>query len=284
MLSLIELGKITSDNDSTLKFLRSKQLLRNGKLCDHCDLWMSHVTDRSKVDQYIWRCKSCKTKSGLRVDSYWESQKLSFSVLLSLLYLFSVGISGMQASRMLEGEAHSNTVYEWFNLYRDMMSRSLVENPIKLGGPGQIVEIDESKWGRKRKYNRGRVAQSEPWIFDMIERCTGRVVLLTVNNRSAAELIPKIISAVHPGTTIISDEWAAYRSLSQHGFVHHTVNHSQNFVNPNTGAHTQTIEGFWGHAKHIFKSMRGSTTDQLPAILMRQYFDGIINMMIFLKF
>ena len=168
---------------------------------------------------------------------------------------------------MLESETHFNSAYDWYNLYRDIMSKSLLENPIHLGGVGQTVEIDESKLGRKRKYHVGRGAGHSQWIFGLIERGSGRVVLLTVRNRSAAELIPKIVRAVLPGTTIVSDEWAAYRALPQHGFNHITVNHSQNFVNPVTGAHTQTIEGFWGNAKHIFKSMRGSSAIQLSAHL-----------------
>jgi len=47
------------------------------------------------------------------------------------------------------------------------------------------------------------------------------------------------------GTTIMSDCWHAYDCLSSEGLMHQRVNHSQNFVYPTSGAHTQNIEHFW---------------------------------------
>ena len=168
---------------------------------------------------------------------------------------------------MLKGAANLNSVYDWYNLYRDIMSRALIEGPVRLGGVGVTVEIDESKWGYKRKYNRGRLVKEGIWIFGIIERGTGKVALFTCSGRSAGEFIPKINRVVLPGTSIMSDEWAAYRSLSEKGYHHTTNNHTENFVDPVTGCHTQTIEGFWANSKVHFKEMHGIKVSQLPAHL-----------------
>jgi len=59
------------------------------------------------------------------------------------------------------------------------------------------------------------------------------------------------------GTTIWSDEWAAYRTLGQVGYQHVTVNHSRFYVDPNTGVHTNDIESRWNAAKKRFRQMFG---------------------------
>ena len=41
-------------------------------------------------------------------------------------------------------------------------------NPIKVGGVGQVVEVDEAKFGR-RKHNRGRIIEGQ-WILGGIQR------------------------------------------------------------------------------------------------------------------
>lgn len=116
-----------------------------------------------------------------------------------------------------------------------------------IGGVGKVVEIDESKFG-KRKYNKGHYVQGQ-WIFGGIERETGKAFLIPVEKRDAKTLLAIIKEWIRPGTTIISDCWKAYDCLEDEGFKHLTVNHSVNFVDPETGAHTNTVEGMWRHAK-----------------------------------
>jgi transposase-like protein len=140
------------------------------------------------------------------------------------------------------------TVTDWWYFCSDEIIAYLKKkSKEKIGGKGRIVEIDESKFG-KRKYNRGHHVEGQ-WVFGGIERGSGRTFLVTVGDRSADTLIGHIKRWIEPETTIISDCWAAYKSIPQAGYNHLTVNHSIQFVDSTTGAHTNTIESTWKHVK-----------------------------------
>ena len=79
------------------------------------------------------------------------------------------------------------------------------------------------------------------WVLGGIERNSNNCFLVPVAVRDAATMVHIIQQYVLPGTLIITDEWRAYSSLSNLGYGHQTVNHSQQFVNPINGAHTQNV-------------------------------------------
>jgi len=73
-------------------------------------------------------------------------------------------------------------------------------------------------------------------------RETKDIFIVVVPDRSSETLLSVIQDKILEGTTIISDCWKSYNCLSEHNFQHLTVNHTYNFVNPETNAHTQNIE------------------------------------------
>lgn len=66
--------------------------------------------------------------------------------------------------------------------------------------------------------------------------------LFIVQKRDHATLLPIIQREIEPGTTIFLDEWKAYSCLNDHGYIHNTVNYKNDFIDPQTGAETQTMD------------------------------------------
>ncbi|GFV62600.1 DDE_Tnp_IS1595 domain-containing protein [Trichonephila clavipes] len=123
-----------------------------------------------------------------------------------------------------------------------------------LGGPDVIVEIDESMFC-KRKYNRG-IRVKETWVFGGIERSTNKCFFHVVQDRSKYTLLALIKSNIREGTTIISDCWKSYNCLEDECFFHLSVNHKMYFKDPETGAHTNSIEGSWSASKKYLRGIR----------------------------
>ena len=115
-----------------------------------------------------------------------------------------------------------------------------------------IVELDESVIS-KRKYSRGRLMK-EQWVFGGIQRAISGVkpfFMEMVPNRTAMTLLEVIKRRIATGTTIMTDGWRSYGTISRHnGYTHFVVNNSVNFVDQ-TGrnVHTQNVENQWKHLK-----------------------------------
>jgi transposase-like protein len=111
----------------------------------------------------------------------------------------------------------------------------------------------------KQKYHTGRIPVGERWIFGIGDTSTiPATYFVTLDpDRRAATLIPIIVEVCKPGSVIWSDEWRAYRKIEGFEFVHQTVNHSLNFVNPQNGVNTQTIEYIWNKLKRRLKKKDG---------------------------
>ena len=63
---------------------------------------------------------------------------------------------------------NKNTLTKWLNKFRIVMGDCIEENQIMLGGPGVVVELDESHFGR-RMHHKGRMIKGL-WVFGGVER------------------------------------------------------------------------------------------------------------------
>jgi transposase-like protein len=142
---------------------------------------------------------------------------------------------------LLSGHS-SATITAFYGYFRQLVTSALREEGQIIGGPGIVVEIDETKLG-KRKYHRGHSVEGV-WIVVGIEGGSkGKIFLVPVKDRTASTLRTIIESHILPGSIINTDCWKGYSNLEEFNVTHMSVNHSQTFKDPITSACTNTAEG-----------------------------------------
>ena len=67
----------------------------------------------------------------------------------SLLYLYAYE-GASTASLMRECRMASEAIVNWRNYVRDIFAEYFIRHPLQIGGPGHIVEIDESAFVRRK--------------------------------------------------------------------------------------------------------------------------------------
>ena len=169
---------------------------------------------------------------------------MSLEEIIKFVYWWTQNLTQTQIRNQLR--TGSSTAVDWDMFCREVCKIIIVEEGVPIGGPGRRVQIDESKIG-ERKYHRGHYVEGQ-WVFGGIDEESRECFIFPVDKRDENTLMPMIKKWILPGTTIVSDCWKAYTNLSINGYVHKSLNHSEEFVNED-GDHTNKIEGHWRQMK-----------------------------------
>lgn len=258
----MDLWNLPTTEKDAVAFFQEKSILPHQRICSN-----GHKAKLYFGKQVFWKCnvKSCQQKVNMRVANWFVNSRISFLQALRFMFCWTEEMTSVKFCEK-HLQLSNNTVNDWNNYLREVCVITLRERENKkIGGKGKIVEIDESLF-TKRKNNCGRVLPQQ-WIFGGICRETKEVFLVEVPDRSSATLMSKIHQHIEKGTIIYSDCWRAYNAIQDNGYEHFTVNHSYNFVDPSTHAHTQGIERLWGSAKWRNKRHRGTARHHLESYL-----------------
>jgi IS1 family transposase len=237
-MNFYSLGDIFLDDKKAKVYLLEKNVFYENLACPKCGAMMNRSLERWKFS--CWS-RSCRIEKSISSYTFFAGQKLLFNqiLLLGKLWLDKVSVDSA-----ISFTGHSpKTVVAFWRHFRQLVASTLDLSDTIIGGQGIVVQVDESKLGR-RKYNRGHRVEGI-WVIVGVEITEDRKAFIIPIERRDAETIKDLVRAhVLPGSRVQTDLWKGYLWLNDDpDFVHETVNHSIEFKNSETGVHTNVVEG-----------------------------------------
>lgn len=262
-----------SDDKSVIDRLQKLGVLKNDIECNKCSGITHKLVTRKRNkdgnDLLSWRCEKCQTYNSVKDNSYFSLFKKPIWFIITLIKYWCLQLPMSTVQDLLKIDDEKNGVscaypliLKVYKNMRSICSFRMKNVKIKIGGKNKDVEIDESLVAKvsflysynnfinqsslKVKYHVGSgLGREQVWLFGLVERGEGgRCYLVIVPDRKAETLLKVICEVCERGTTIIHDSWSSYNKITQcKDFKSMSVNHKINFKDPDTGAHTNKIEG-----------------------------------------
>jgi transposase-like protein len=220
----------------------------NGEVtCPHCgSARVRRMGGKTQAGMFL--CNDCRDKFTVRTGSVMERSHVPLHKWLLATHLMAASKKGMSAKQM---ERMLGVTYKtaWFLCHRIREAMDGADDGSPLGGPGSVVEADETFVGGKAKNRAHRSPAPKKAVVALVER-DGRARSFHVANVTGKRLRSLIWTNVDRKSTLMTDQGAAFKMAGMDFPLHITVNHSiKQFVRVDRASHSNTAENFFS----IFK-------------------------------
>ena len=258
-LTILELTEMFPTEDSAREWFEGI-VWAKGRHCPHCGS-TDTVEAKCATASVPYRCKDCQGQFSVRMGTVMEGSPLPFRKWVLAIYLHMTSLKGV-SSMKLHRDIGVTQKTAWFMLQRirEAFKRDDDDND-PMDGP---VEVDETwvggrrknmhKAGRKKREGRGPVDMTA--VVGAKDRTANEVRAKVVHSTDDATLVPFVERNAAHGSTVYTDDAAAYSSLVTmlNGFIHESVNHSAGeYVREMPS--TKGIESFWAVLKRAHKGV-----------------------------
>jgi transposase-like protein len=222
-----------------------------GPVCPHCG-GIDRITPVKGGRIGLRRCGDCKKQFTCKVGTVFEDSKVPVHKWFQAAHLLASskkGISSHQLHRTL-GVTYKTA---WFMSHR-LREAMRADSKGQLGGPGKIVEADETFFVNKKGAPVRRGYAHKMAVMSLVER--GGAIRSVVLDRVDRIEVNRIIRRnVHEESRLMTDTAAYYKDRRRFGIAEHEkVNHDQGeYVHGDV--HVNTLEGYYSIFKRGMKGV-----------------------------
>lgn len=251
-----------------MDFLIEKDILKENKNCPSCSRAMK-LEIRNRTINYRCVSKSCRKRFSI------VSTNLGICSYINIIYLIITECSYKQLKRY--HNLTNKTIFKIKKKLKEVFKIFMERHPIFLGGPGKIVEIDETVLSRRQIIKCPTSIEDDfkdtIWILGAIDNTPQKnFYIKQVENRQINTLSRELEGKIKIGTIVCTDGYSSYpQTCNNLALEHRIVNHSEGFV-AEDGTHTNNIEGFWSHLKSQMRKENGVKRENLNSWLIEYEF------------
>ena len=238
----------------------------HGPVCPLCGVTDSSTLLKGKSHRKgVYQCNECQKPFTVTVGTVFESSHIPLNKWVYGMHLMCAskkGISALQLQRQLGLGSYRSAWFMAMRLREAMADKSPAE---PMGGPGKIVEADETYYGRVKNPSevrtsgkpfggskRGRGPANKRAVIGLVER-GGKARMFHVGNADKITVTAIVQANVHPASRLHTDESSLYKGSDKTFLTHETTKHSKREY-ARGDVHSNSVEGFFGVFK---KGMTG---------------------------
>lgn len=209
--------RFTTENDC-LDYIASLRW-PDGFICPRCKFSKSWKTARKLI-----HCAKCGYETSIIAGTLFQDTRKPLRLWFHVMWWVMSQKTGASAKNLQHtmGFNRYATAWTWLHKLRRAMIRPGRD---RLSG---TVEVDETYIGSEEEGAKGRKIVKNTLIAIAVEvevGKLGRVRFRQIPDASADSLIPFVEDNVKLGSTVVTDGWKGYISLTKHGYHHqiHTI-------------------------------------------------------------
>jgi transposase-like protein len=219
----------------------------NGPVCPRCGS-LDRITKLAgkSTRPGVYKCNECAKPFSVTVGTIMEDSKIPLNKWLMAFRLIASAKKGFSAHE-LHRDLGITYKSAWFLAHRIREAMAGDDSP--LGGPGEVVEADETYVGGKAKNRATRAPAPKKAVVALVTR-DGMARSFHVANVNAKTLRPLIVTNVDRASHLMTDESHVYTRVGREFNGHSVVNHSaKEYVTTGGFKHSNTAENFFSTFK-----------------------------------